>query len=206
MQFRPTRTGSDGTGYYRGADGKMYYGNPANGYLKETQESARQRAEAQKPSEPSAPLHLPTGKSYAMAPWEKALAAGTAGVVLLLFAALAVVGSFVAGAAAWGDLFTRAADCLHKDGLFTMLQLFWQLWVCLLGALFCLKGTVSARRVSWPVLAAVFLGANLLRELQRYPDRGIAGNFWNGALNGLLLALPVGLALWLLSRLLQKLR
>ena len=30
---RGTRVGSDGTGRYRGEDGKYYYGNPQNRYL-----------------------------------------------------------------------------------------------------------------------------------------------------------------------------
>lgn len=41
MKVHGTRVGSDGTGYYRGSDGKYYYGNPQNGYLTETIESQK---------------------------------------------------------------------------------------------------------------------------------------------------------------------
>lgn len=36
-----TRVGSDGTGYFRGNDGKYYYGNPKNGYVTETIQSKK---------------------------------------------------------------------------------------------------------------------------------------------------------------------
>lgn len=39
-----TSTGADGTGYYRGNDGRFYYGNPQNGYLTETEQSKAYRA------------------------------------------------------------------------------------------------------------------------------------------------------------------
>ena len=36
MKVRPTWTDAAGNGYYRGSDGKFYYGNVKNGYLRET--------------------------------------------------------------------------------------------------------------------------------------------------------------------------
>ena len=36
MKVRPTWTDAAGNGYYRGSDGKYYYGNVKNGYLRET--------------------------------------------------------------------------------------------------------------------------------------------------------------------------
>ena len=36
MKVRPTWTDAAGNGYYRGSDGKYYYGNAKNGYLRET--------------------------------------------------------------------------------------------------------------------------------------------------------------------------
>ena len=43
MKVRPTCTDSAGNGYYRGTDGKYYYGNVKNGYLKETLEERNKR-------------------------------------------------------------------------------------------------------------------------------------------------------------------
>ncbi len=45
MKIHGTKVGSDGTGYYRGSDGKYYYGNPQNGYLTETIQSQKQVAQ-----------------------------------------------------------------------------------------------------------------------------------------------------------------
>lgn len=42
-----TKVGSDGSGYFRGDDGKYYYGNPQNGYLTETEQSRRAHAGSQ---------------------------------------------------------------------------------------------------------------------------------------------------------------
>lgn len=208
MQYRPTRTGSDGTGYYRGADGNMYYGNPANGYLTETKESAQRRnADSQpaQPSRPSVPLDFSL-KRHEMSPWEKALAAGTAGIVILVFAVVAVIAVLFGSVDVWKSSLTKAMDCLSEDGLFLMLRLFWQVWVCLLGALYALKTVFSTRRVPWVMLAAVFGIANLLRQMQAYPDKSFGANLWGGLVQAFLMALPVAVVLWLLSRLLQKLR
>ena len=46
IRVEKTRTGSDGTGYHRGEDGKYYYGNLQNGYLTKTLEQQRRDAEA----------------------------------------------------------------------------------------------------------------------------------------------------------------
>lgn len=43
-----TRTDAAGNGYYRGADGKYYYGNIKNGYLKETNEERTKRLAREK--------------------------------------------------------------------------------------------------------------------------------------------------------------
>lgn len=43
IKVRPTRTDAAGNGYYRGTDGKYYYGNVKNGYLKETIQERNQR-------------------------------------------------------------------------------------------------------------------------------------------------------------------
>lgn len=62
MKVRPTRTDSAGNGYYRGENGKYYYGNYKNGYLKETiEETNRRRVKEQKvrnntPAAPSVPV------------------------------------------------------------------------------------------------------------------------------------------------------
>lgn len=45
-----TRVGADGTGYFRGENGKYYYGNLQNGYLTETKQL--QQAHAKKQSQP----------------------------------------------------------------------------------------------------------------------------------------------------------
>ncbi len=206
MQFRPTRTGSNGTGYYRGADGNMYYGNPANGYLTETRESVRRRTPNPPPSQPSKP-YVPLDfsiKRHEMSPWEKALAAGTAGVVTLVFAVVVVIAVFIGSLDVWKTSLTKAMDCLSEDGLFTMLRLFWQVWVCLLGALYALKTVFSARRVPWVMLAAVFGIANLLRQMQACPEESFGANLWGGLVQAFFMALPVAVVLWLLSRLLQK--
>ena len=39
-----TKVGSDGTGYYRGNNGRYYYGNSQNGYLTETRQSQQARS------------------------------------------------------------------------------------------------------------------------------------------------------------------
>lgn len=46
IKLRGTRVGSDGTGHHEGTDGRMYYGNPKNGYVTdslEQQENDRQK-------------------------------------------------------------------------------------------------------------------------------------------------------------------
>ena len=40
-----TRVGSDGTGRYRGEDGKYYYGNPQNRYLTRSLDQQRRDAD-----------------------------------------------------------------------------------------------------------------------------------------------------------------
>ena len=42
---RGTRVGSDGTGRYRGEDGKYYYGNARNGYVTKTLDQQRRDAD-----------------------------------------------------------------------------------------------------------------------------------------------------------------
>ncbi|WP_308526697.1 hypothetical protein [uncultured Oscillibacter sp.] len=42
---RGTRVGSDGTGRYRGEDGKYYYGNPQNRYLTRSLDQQRRDAD-----------------------------------------------------------------------------------------------------------------------------------------------------------------
>lgn len=44
INLQGTKVGADGTGYFRGDDGNYYYGNQQNGYLTETEHSAKQRA------------------------------------------------------------------------------------------------------------------------------------------------------------------
>ena len=39
IKITGTKVGSDGSGYYRGNNGRYYYGNPQNGYLTETRQS-----------------------------------------------------------------------------------------------------------------------------------------------------------------------
>ena len=56
------------------------------------------------------------------------------------------------------------------------------------------------------MLAAVFGIANLLRQRQAYPDKSFGANLWGGRVQAFFMALPVAVGLWLLSRLLQKLR
>lgn len=43
IDVEATRTDSHGNGYYRGSDGRYYYGNTANGYLTETLEEQRKK-------------------------------------------------------------------------------------------------------------------------------------------------------------------
>ena len=136
----------------------------------------------------------------------KALAAGTTGIVILVFAVVAVIAVLFGSVDVWKSSLTKAMDCLSEDGLFLMLHLFWQVWVCLLGALYALKTVFSTRRVPWVMLAAVFGIANLLRQMQAYPDKSFGANLWGGLVQAFFMALPVAVVLWLLSRLLQKLR
>lgn len=42
MKFTGTCTNSQGTGYYRGENGKYYYGNPQNGYLRKTRQQQKE--------------------------------------------------------------------------------------------------------------------------------------------------------------------
>ena len=46
IKITGSKVGSDGTGYYRGNDGKYYYGNPQNGYLTETRQSQQARSQS----------------------------------------------------------------------------------------------------------------------------------------------------------------
>lgn len=43
IKLTPTKLNADGTGYYRGTDGRQYYGHPQNGYVVETEQSRRAR-------------------------------------------------------------------------------------------------------------------------------------------------------------------
>lgn len=48
IKIEGTRVGADGTGYWRGSDGKFYYGNPSrNGYVTETLEEQQKRMRAE---------------------------------------------------------------------------------------------------------------------------------------------------------------
>lgn len=42
-KLKGTKVGADGTGYYRGTNGRYYYGNPKNGYVRETYQSVAER-------------------------------------------------------------------------------------------------------------------------------------------------------------------
>lgn len=46
IKITGTKVGSDGTGYYRGNNGRYYYGNPQNGYLTETRQSQQARSQS----------------------------------------------------------------------------------------------------------------------------------------------------------------
>lgn len=54
INIRATKVGADGTGYFRGDDGNYYYGNQQNGYLTETEYSAKQRAKRSQETENTA--------------------------------------------------------------------------------------------------------------------------------------------------------
>ncbi len=43
VNLKGTKVGADGTGYYRGTNGRYYYGNPKNGYVRETYQSVAER-------------------------------------------------------------------------------------------------------------------------------------------------------------------
>ena len=45
LKVHATRTDSAGNGYYRASDGYYYYGNAQNGYLVETEETKRLKAQ-----------------------------------------------------------------------------------------------------------------------------------------------------------------
>lgn len=64
IKVEATDTDYAGNGYYKGNDGKFYYGNVKNGYLRETEGEKRKRlmrernkeeAERESSREPSAP-------------------------------------------------------------------------------------------------------------------------------------------------------
>ena len=55
IKATPTSVGFDGTGYFRGNDGKYYYGNPQNGYLKESIQSQRNSAAKEASYQPGSP-------------------------------------------------------------------------------------------------------------------------------------------------------
>lgn len=46
IKITGSKVGSDGTGFYRGNNGKYYYGNPQNGYLTETRQSQQARSQS----------------------------------------------------------------------------------------------------------------------------------------------------------------
>lgn len=53
IKLTPTKLNADGTGYYRGTDGRQYYGHPQNGYVVETEQSKRARAAQSQAAAPS---------------------------------------------------------------------------------------------------------------------------------------------------------
>lgn len=83
-----TKVGSDGSGYFRGNDGKHYYGNPQNGYLTETEQSRRAHAGSQA---------APPARSYSGGGGIGG-GGGDVGIIEVLFAAVesAVIMAFAA--------------------------------------------------------------------------------------------------------------
>ena len=53
IKVTPTKLGSDGTGYYRGSNGRYYYGNAQNGYLTETRQSQQARGAGRQSAAPA---------------------------------------------------------------------------------------------------------------------------------------------------------
>lgn len=67
MKVRPTCTDSAGNGYYRGTDGKYYYGNVKNGYLKETTEERNKRLAQTQSRQKATDSSMRQGMSFASA-------------------------------------------------------------------------------------------------------------------------------------------
>lgn len=61
IRITPTKLNADGTGYYRGTDGRQYYGHRQNGYMVETEQSKRARGAG---SQPVTPAYSSQSSSY----------------------------------------------------------------------------------------------------------------------------------------------
>ena len=108
IKVTPTRTGIDGSGYYRGADGKYYYGNPRNGYVTETIQSQKARedrlqAERDAYNEQHRPYPRPAVAPPTQASFIESLLLAIITTVLLFraIAALAVGFVLMFGVIAW---------------------------------------------------------------------------------------------------------
>ncbi len=115
-----TRTDSTGTGYYRGDNGKYYYGNPRNGFLTETideQNKRRAREEANKKADAPQPVQQNTsggrsgGGSYGLDLFE--FIASTAGLATVLCVCF-LFGLFTALLVSWPRYISVLVDCYSQ--------------------------------------------------------------------------------------------
>lgn len=96
-----TKVGADGSGYFRGSDGKYYYGHPQNGYLTETTQS-RQAHSQPTSSDYSRPAGYSGGGGVASGGIIEYLLAGATSVVFLAgLAATFIIGAIVSCVMVW---------------------------------------------------------------------------------------------------------
>lgn len=102
MKVKPTRTDAAGNGYYRGTDGKFYYGNVKNGYLKETIEERNRRIAKEQNKQKTVNSSVKQGSTSTLA----SAAVGSAGGGLLggIAAFLGMLAAFAVTAAIMGPI------------------------------------------------------------------------------------------------------
>lgn len=133
MKVRPTKADASGTGYYQGSDGEFYYGNPKNGYLNETRETARRRAARENAGGQKKSTNYTLNKLGSIpSSFEKKVERGILG-----------------GLYTWDVIIEKALLCLYSDGFFSMLRNFGYIPAYLILTIKSIKKTIIQRAVPW---------------------------------------------------------
>lgn len=198
MKVTPTRTDSRGTGYYRGENGRYYYGNPRNGYMKETRESARQHENAARKTYDSVnwDFDSPSFHSGGLSRrGEKILAAAVGTGVGIFFAIAIPIIFLLAGVGAWSTLMRKTFSCLWNAGIFAMIRYYWQTFAYGILAIVCVKKTIANRTVPWQILVCSYFVISFL-VCMTSDGNGLAEAVWNALWGTAGLGAPVVVILY----------